>query len=309
MKKYPLSFPDLITQIQKNSAKAEWYQKKLHNIAFIEKLNKIPEIKKLSFRKNEKQILIYETKEEALYIQFPGKESAREPNVKPWDFRPKILLKKKNEYGPDLSFVEIWGQIYDELEKMDKTTREDISAMLSVVFYRMAYMIDHKLVSDKTMTTRKITHTDGKILTTTDKLDFELKGLYKYQLSETILEQLEKHLPKIANISLRAFLYYNELLVWNEDCKYYYRDKFEKKSDKINVRIGRVNTLLSHINVLGFLQGNVHFDTLINGFIRGKGVAPIGSSALLEICRDLIVKYNIQTELTELKVAEDDKMS
>jgi hypothetical protein len=76
------------------------------------------------------------------------------------------------------------------------------------------------------------------------------------------------------DVSLEGYLLYNDLLVQNEDCKYYYRDTVDKGKDW-NFKTGRINTLLSHISVIEYLQGSITFSEIMMRFQRGMGVAPL----------------------------------
>jgi hypothetical protein len=77
-------------------------------------------------------------------------------------------------------------------------------------------------------------------------------------------------------MSLEAFLFYNELLVWNEDCKYHYKDTDWKK--------GRVNTLLSHIRILGYMLEEVRLSDIFDGFARQQGISPASNDEVIRTC-------------------------
>ena len=82
---------------------------------------------------------------------------------------------------------------------------------------------------------------------------------------------------------------YNDLLVQNEDCKYYYRDTYEKEVEW-NSAIGRRNTLLTHLSVIEYIQGSVKFSAIMNRFQRGRGVAPIKLGSISSITGGIINK-------------------
>lgn len=58
------------------------------------------------------------TYNEELTIQYSGKETISKTKPRPWDFRPK--LKSNEFYMPDLSFGDIWIELYRIHEKLDK---------------------------------------------------------------------------------------------------------------------------------------------------------------------------------------------
>ena len=104
-----------------------------------------------------------------------------------------------------------------------------------------------------------------------------------------IISSLQSEIGYIRGASLEAYLLYNDLLVQNEDCKYYYRDTFEKNI-KWNSTIGRRNTLLTHLSVIEYIQGNVKFSAIMNRFQRGRGVAPITLGSISSITGGIINK-------------------
>lgn len=88
--------------------------------------------------------------------------------------------------------------------------------------------------------------------------------------------------PTHEGISLEGFLYYNDLLAQNEDCKYHYF-----KGDEWDMKAGRVNNCLSHLTVISHIRGYIGISKLIDSFQR-TGVAPLPLSRLYEACGDLI---------------------
>lgn len=83
-------------------------------------------------------------------------------------------------------------------------------------------------------------------------------------------------------MSLEAFLIYNDLLAWNEDCKYHYRS-VQKNSGWIG-NVGRPNTLRTHVSVIGTMVGKVSFVKLLEQAARTRGVAPCTHKDALSIC-------------------------
>ena len=74
------------------------------------------------------------------YIQYPGKESAREKSPRPWDFRPKMMLPN-GEWLKDLSFKDVWDDLY---------SLRDLNVVMSYIatlFFRIAYMLDSELAT------------------------------------------------------------------------------------------------------------------------------------------------------------------
>ena len=99
----------------------ETNKRRLHNIQilfdFIE--NEILS-NELKYQKNGIRLLMYETKiGEKIFIQFPGRESVRDNNRYPLDFRPKIIDKDGNVL-PDMKFKDMW----DILDKINSDTKK-----------------------------------------------------------------------------------------------------------------------------------------------------------------------------------------
>lgn len=97
---------------------------------------------------------------------------------------------------------------------------------------------------------------------------------FKYKPEIRYINSLNNSIGTIGGVSVEGYLYYNDLLAQNEDCKYYYRDVVENGGEW-NPKSGRRNTLLTHISVISFLLGNMKFSEIMDHFQHYKGVAPI----------------------------------
>ena len=100
---------------------------------------------------------------------------------------------------------------------------------------------------------------------------------------------LQNEIGNLRGASLEAYLLYNDLLVQNEDCKYYYRDTFQKGTTW-DSSIGRRNTLLTHLSVIEYIQGSVKFSEVMKRFQNGRGVAPITLNSISTITGGIIKK-------------------
>ena len=243
----------------------------------------------LGFQEKEKQILFWTTaQEEKLLIQYPGKETV--PNsrrrARPWDFRPK-LQRACGEYERDLSFKDIWDILIEAVEGLSRS--ETIYARaLATVFYRMAFMCDHQAQRDGiTYQVRTLSFRNGGTGTTESPLYQEpFFPFYAYSLPSDVLRELSEVFNDLGNMSLDAFLRYNELLAWNEDCKYHFRS-VENEKGWIQ-GIGRVNNLLTHISVIGFALGDVKLSDMLMRFVRMFGVSPATWKEIRLICGDFL---------------------
>ena len=256
---------------------AQSKEKRLFNINSFSELNRN---KPLEFGITERLLLLHTTRNnEKIYIRYPGKEAAREKNKRPLDFRP-VSLSSSGIWSKNLSFGDIW----DDITAMHNKDKEAICE-LAALFFRMAYMVDYQLVEEE------LDYIDINVATNkqigSGKIKFKW---YKPNFSENLLNYLESNLGKIRDVSLEAYLFYNDLLVQNEDCKYYYRNKTETPDKPWNSKNGRLNTILSHLSVIEYLQGKISFSEITMRFQRGMGVAPISIKEVEDVTNGIIKK-------------------
>ena len=233
----------------------------------------------LEFGKTERMLLLHTTQDkEKIFIQYPGKETknSKAEKIRPWDFRPKVQLAD-GTFMKDLTFSEIWDDI-SEIQKADKNAL----AVLASILFKMAFMAEHEKVIDE------YDYNDIDIQENTvvfnDKINF---SWYKPNFDLNELDNIQKVIGKIRGVSLEAYLWFNDLLAQNEDCKYYYRD-VELKEEKWNYNVGRRNTLLSHVSVIAYLQGKITFSQIMSRFQAGSGVAPCKINEISEITNGII---------------------
>lgn len=254
--------------------------RRLSNIEWVAALDRSG----LVFGEKEKEIVLARTPQgEQLGIRFPGKESARtRKSPKPWDFRPK-LVRANETYGEDMSFFDIWDALYTEIEDRKKELEVEARA-LATLFYRMAHMLDYVRLESPEVQVFAVdgTGTRGRAQTVA------LPAYWAYAPPQQALARLGATLPHLGGCSLEAFLRYNDLLAWNEDCKYYYRDTKEKKEDWTASGTGRVNNLLTHVTVVGIILGDVSFAKTLGRASQQRGVAPATGPEALRICRPFL---------------------
>lgn len=247
--------------------------KKEFNIEQFSKLDR----KGLTFQQKERRLLLHTTKDkEKIFIQYPGKESIspNDEKIRPWDFKPKLLLVN-GTYIKDLSFPDIW----DDLTNIHASGKTLLSILASI-FFRMAVMYEYNLTEEDCY--YEDIDSAGNVI---NKGTIRFK-YYKPVFSDMVLNYLSSIKPR--GVSLEAYLIYNDLLVQNEDCKYYYRDVKVNKQ-KWNDNSGRYNTLLSHISVIEYLQKKLSFSQIMRRFQSGKGVAPVLLKEVPDITQDIIL--------------------
>lgn len=260
-----------------SSIKHEALRRRLHNIKSFSELSR----EGLVFGQKERMLLLYETAMcEKIFIQYPGKESvaSSEEKIRPWDFRPKLQLSD-GTYMKDLSFADIWDDIA-EMRDCD----DNALAVLAAVFFHMSLMVGYKQQNQECeFTDCRLPEMNplgsGKLLL----------NWFRINLPEDILDYLNEKAYRIRNASIEAYLVYNDLLVQNEDCKYFYKDTYVNRVEWNN-KVGRNNTMLSHISVIEYLEGRIKFSEIMGRFQRGMGVAPIPVSRVSDVTKGLIIR-------------------
>lgn len=250
--------------------------KKRHNILVFSKLER----EGLSFMDIERRIRIHTTRNgENIYIQYPGKESARQNDkVRPWDFRPKVETRG-GQLCQDLSFKDVWNDIID-ISDADK----EILPVLAAVLYRMAHMVDHVLVTEE--------YRFGDFDVEKDDITYDSTlsfSHYKYSPNPEVIDVLQERIGDIRGLSIEAYLFLNDYLAQNEDCKYFYRDEVVN-GKAWRGDIGRTNNLMTHIMIIAFLRKMVRFTDVMDQFQRMRGVAPLPEKLLSEVTNGLVCK-------------------
>lgn len=239
----------------------------------------------LGFNTLERQLLLFTSKYgEDIYIQYPGKETISK-SPKPWDFRPKLLMNT-GYYLKDLSFGDIWDALFEVFSHLPN--RNALLKLLAIELYRIAFMLDYTpLPSNHTYFIRDFDLT--KVLFSPPFPYVSPNSLYVYTPCKEIIDILTSHVPTILGVSWEAFFMYNDLLAFNEDCKYFYRAKYKSPTplsdtealQAISSGTGRINTLLTHINAIGFILGEVKFSNILYQ-ATSTGVAPVSNNAQLK---------------------------
>lgn len=249
------------------------YQKsKEHKLENINSFNSLSRAG-LANGKIECRILLYETLAgEKVFMQYPGIESVREGfRQYVLDARP-VLQKADGTYADDMDFKKIW----DIIDHIGQDHRADID-ILATIFLKIAYMLDYRH-NEKEHISEVIDVKTGSVLSS-ENVHFIWNSL---DIDPDVLETLNDRFGTQNGISLEGFLYYNDLLAQNEDCKYYYL-----QGNRWNITTGRINNCLSHLTVISHIRGCIGISKLIDSFQR-TGVAPLPQSRFSEACGDLV---------------------
>ena len=257
------------TTISKKAPYNATKQIKLENIQSFNSLSR----EGLESGKLERRVLLYETRSnEKVYIQYPGSESKREGRRNfPLDARP-IIQTANGEILPDMNF----GRIWDIIDGIGQDHRADCD-VLAVLFLRIAYMIGYQH-NDAEYLTETVNVETGEVVES-GQTRFCWNSLH---LDPDVMDTLGDRFKSLGGISLEGFLYYNDLLAQNEDCKYSYL-----KGRQWDFKSGRINNCLSHLTVIAHMQGHMGISELIDRFQR-TGVAPLAQNKFNEVCGDLV---------------------
>lgn len=251
---------------------APYRQSEAQKLENIDSFNSLPRTG-LANGSIERRVLLYETLAgERVYMQYPGIESSREGHRQyTLDARP-VLQKADGLYAEDMDFKRIW----DIIDRIGQAHRADID-ILATVFLRIAYMIDYQH-NEKEYISEVIDMRTGGILSS-ESVHFTWNSL---NIDTDVLETLNDRFGLQNGISLEGFLYYNDLLAQNEDCKYHYL-----QGDRWNITAGRINNCLSHLTIISHIRGYIGISKLVDSFQR-TGVAPLPQRRFSEACGELV---------------------
>jgi hypothetical protein len=110
--------------------------------------------------------------------------------------------------------------------------------------------------------------------------------MFKYQPNKKVLNYIAEECPRWGNMSLEGFIFYYELVAWNEDCKYYYQNHYIKNNKSWINSKGRLNTLLTGIRILGYLLADISLFDLLNKF--SMGISPANPDEIKRICKGFV---------------------
>lgn len=214
----------------------------------------------LKYESLEERLHLFTTKAgEKVFIQYPGKESAAEgANQRRFDFRPRIMTAD-GTLVRDLVFADMWSLI----ENLNYQIHSLLKSM-SCLFFRMGRMTIHQMVEAEYP--YEIIDADG----TVRERGCRTLNWYSLNLEQGIIDTFDYlapalHVSNAPSISLEAFIYFFEMILHNEDSKYY-----DKKG---NLSSGRIPTSDSMLLLSSNLIGKTSLSELLQRFVSGFGVA------------------------------------
>ncbi len=216
----------------------------------------------LTYQATEERLHIFTTQRgEKIFIQYPGKESTLTGDKqRKYDFRPRIMTSS-GEMLRDLVFADMWGLV-EELNAQ----QHRLLKLMAAIFFRLGRMTFHTEV-DKEYSCELIDSNEEVIGTFSRRLHW-----YELCIDQEIMTSLNFHAENLIvdgkAISLEAFLCFFELILQNEDSKYY-----DKKG---NLSSGRIPTSDSMLLLSAALFGRIKLSVLLQRFVSGFGVAHCG---------------------------------
>ena len=282
--------PRLLTEDELRSALSAKYsksqsfhriarEKRLHNINSFLSINR----EGLQYNLLERRIHLYSTLAgETIFLQMPGKESAKSNKAPmPKDFRPKLQCAD-DSMMLDASFAFIW----DILENIGKQRNRDLSFIAAIIF-RMAYMYEY-LQTREHHQCQFVKIDDGEILDIRNADSIDLNW-YQLTLTNDVWYSLNDRIGNIPitnnqNISFEAFIKYLDILLLNEDCKYYYRNVNIKGNPAYSLNNGRIPTCKANLAIIEFFKGQSRLSALLNK----HGMPPFSSSKYSDVTDGIV---------------------
>lgn len=241
-------------------------QKREENINLFFEIDR----KKLDYEKLEKRLQLYTTlSNEKVCIQYPGKESNETPK-KPYDFRPKLIMSD-GEVMQDASF----GFIWDLLDGISQR-HNDYLCLVAAVFWYMGYMYEYAKTKDQCLceiieidkpNEREMIKRSGYVELEWWHLAFDDDIWYSLNNYIGMIPIDESHL-----ISFEALMKFVDLLLQNEDCKYFYKKKILEKKEDYNLQNGRTNTADANMAIIMYFEKRCSFSDIANKIQQGMGM-------------------------------------
>lgn len=272
---YPSSISSTTQKKRKENIDAIWSlidsQKDKHNLQYGE---------------HEARLEIFHTvARETISIQFPGKESIEiGEKYRPYDFRPKIQTSDGTVLR-DFVFKDMWS-----LVEQINTTHPNMLKTLATLFFQLGRMTNHTLTTEKYRYV--LLDANGKeISSSTESITWN-----KLTIRKDILESLNFFIPLVhideeTAISFEAFLYFFDMILQNEDSKYYYK--------KENLTSGRIQTSDSMLLLVSYFSKHTSLSTLLQRYVSGFGVGKCLSCEIEPATDNLVKLVNRKEELQE----------
>jgi len=215
------------------------------------------------------------------YFLKPGKETLRAtPNIH--DMFPNVGSNNQSETD-GYTFEIMWAYLI-KISIINQITFKKILVLL----YRLCFLLDHQEIE-----AGKLRYSPSKDLSDyIDKIAFSLRDGFKDKF-------------KTEEIGLWEYLYFIDLIGWNEDVKYHVIDS-KPNFETVNKKTGRVNTILTIISaplmVSNFIQDIIQktknygiidvklITSTIQKFTKSRGICVLSNKDLSEYLQPYLVK-------------------
>jgi hypothetical protein len=267
------------------SVSAETQKRRLTNIESVQRLigNAIDN-EALRYQESEERLHVFTTQAgEKIYLQYPGKESVLPGDKKRrFDFRPKIMTSD-GQMVRDLVFADLWGLV----ESLNGEHHRMLK-LLSAIFFQMGRMTLHSEV-EKGYPCETLDKSGNVVRCSNRTLHW-----FEFGMDKEAMESLNFHAGSLVvddnvSISFEAFLCFFEILLQNEDSKYYDKKK--------NLSSGRISTSDSMLLLAAALFGQIRLSVLLQRFVSGFGIARCAVSEIEPATVGLVHIVNRKSEL------------
>ncbi len=234
-----------------------------------------------SINKQRKTVIKVLPNDKDVYILKPGKETLRsEPNLH--DMNLNVGKNNRSETS-NFTFEDIW----EYLLKISVINQITFKKVL-VILYRICYLIDH-------------IESDGKLRYEPSREISELLERISYSLEEGFKDKFKEE-----EIGFIEFLYFVDILAWNEDVKYHTENNEPEFEGKFKPKVGRINTILTLISVplmineflLNIIENVKHIEKIninlilatIQKMSKSRGMFTMSNNELIEKLYPYLVK-------------------
>ena len=181
----------------------------------------------------------------------PGKEAIPpRKRLNKFDMYPAVEANSTN-LTPKWAFEQLW----EYLIKIS-VIHQDTFKKVMVLLYRLCFLFDHK-------------EQNGKLrYAPSDEILAYIGNIQKFVLDGGFNDKFDSN-----EISLLEFLYFTDLLAWNEDVKYHTTADGKADFESINPDTGRKNTVLTVISapvLIGAFIQDIIYKTSNRGVINVK---------------------------------------
>ena len=187
----------------------------------------------------------------------------------------------------------------------DKKTMQIIAALIVKLAYMKGYNNKELIHPSNIIIVHKDKHREVM-----DRKDEDVIERYFLPMNKEMKEYLKalgnvrlpsRYYEKKIPVSIEGFLYYLDILAQQEDCKYYYKSLNEGKRT-LSVGVGRINNLLTVVNVIDRLLYDRPYGDIVSSI--GRYVRPIKAKDIEKVTGGLIKVISGTDTITEIEIGQ-----